>query len=229
MNKKNYDGWELKFFDLANIFRDYQYNFIKKHIYGKICEVGPGNGVTCEKYKKKSDNISLFEPSKKQFLVLKNKFKNQKKIKVFNKLFKKNTTKYNSILYLDVLEHIKYPKKEISNSFQSLKKNGKLIICVPAFQHLYSQFDKDVGHVKRYSINSFRKEIKNIKYNSIKFSYIDSVGYFVSLLSKLLSGNYKSNFKTKIIIWNYLVQISKILDKILFYKIGKSLIIIIEK
>ncbi len=230
MNKTLYSGWELKYFDSATVFREYQYKFIKKHISGKTCEVGPGNGVICEKYKRKCDNISLFEPSKKQFLILKKKFKNQKKIKIFNKFFKKSTTKkYNSILYLDVLEHIKYPRKEILKSYKSLKKNGKIIVCLPAFQHLYSQFDKDVGHYKRYSINSFLKEIKNLEFSSIKHYYIDSFGYFISLISKIFSKNYKSNFEKKIFIWNLLVNISKLLDLLCLYKLGKSLIIILKK
>ena len=42
-------------------------------------------------------------------------------------------TGYNSILYLDVLEHIKEDEKEIIKAYRSLKKNGSLIINVPAF------------------------------------------------------------------------------------------------
>ena len=133
------------------------------------------------------------------------------------------------IFHVDVLEHISKPKKELKKAISNLNKGGRLIVSVPAFQHLYSQFDEDVGHYKRYTINIFLEEIKNIKYRSIKYYYIDSVGYFVSLFSKLFSKNYKSNFKTKIYIWNMLVKVSIIFDKIFMYNLGKSLIIIVEK
>ena len=52
--------------------------------------------------------------------------------------------------------------------------------------------------------------------------------FFFSLLSKII-GNPKSNFGTKIKIWNFFVPISKILDKILFHSFGKSLICVVEK
>ena len=45
--------------------------------------------------------------------------------------------KYNAILYLDVLEHIRKDKEEILKSLKSIKKNGYLIINVPAYSHLY--------------------------------------------------------------------------------------------
>lgn len=225
-----YDGWELSFFDDANVFRDYQFNFIKKYIYGKVCEVGPGNGVICDKYINQCREISLFEKSKKIYPYLKQKYKNNKKVKVFNKYFKPSKKKFDSILYLDVIEHIKYPKIEINNAINSLNKSGKLIITVPAYQHLFSQFDKDVGHYRRYTIKSFSKELKNIKYTSMNYLYIDTCGYFASLASKLFSKeDYKSNFKTKMMIWNFLVYFSKILDFFTIYKFGKSLIVIIQK
>ena len=61
-----------------------------------------------------------------------------------------------------------------------------------------------------------------------QLKYFDSIGFFFSLLSKII-GNPKSNFGTKIKIWNFFVPISKILDKILFHSFGKSLICVIEK
>ena len=66
-------------------------------------------------------------------------------------------------------------------------------------------------------------------YNKISFYYIDSIGYFLSLLSKFSSNNYKQNFGFKILVWDFLISVSKIIDKLLFYKLGKSLIVIIEK
>jgi len=48
---------------------------------------------------------------------------------------------YDTIIYLDVIEHIKNYENELINAYKSLKKNGNLIINVPAFQFLFSQFN----------------------------------------------------------------------------------------
>ena len=43
MDKALYDGWELKYFDKAFNFRNYQFELVKKFIRGRVAEVGPGN------------------------------------------------------------------------------------------------------------------------------------------------------------------------------------------
>ena len=224
---KNYDGWELGFFDKSKNFRNYQLSLIKNYLKNNLAEVGPGNGANLNLYYRYPKKIDLYEPTKNLYLNLKKNFKH-KKIKLFNKKFNSNI-KYDTILYLDVIEHIKHDVKEIKNAFKSLKKNGYLIISVPAFQHLYSNFDRDVNHYRRYNKNDFKKILKRIKYKKVNLFYYDSIGYCLSLTSKLLISNYKKNFEKKIIFWNSLIWISKFLDKITFNFFGKSLLVIIKK
>lgn len=231
MKKKivNYPGWELKYFDKAQNFRNYQQHLIKKYINGTVAEVGPGNGINAKMYKKYCDKLHLFEPTKKLSIHLKKKFESEVKIKVFNKRFKTSKSYYNSIIYLDVIEHIKDHKLEIINAYDSLKKNGHLIINVPAFQFLYSQFDKDVDHIKRFKKNDFEKILKKKKVENLNMFYYDSIGFCLSLVSRIFTKDYKSNFGLKIKFWNKLIILSKILDIILLYSVGKSLAVIVKK
>ncbi len=223
----NYAGWELKYFDKANNFRNYQFKFIKPYIKGIVAEIGPGNGVVLKRYKEISEKVYLFEPSKNFNQKLK-RIKS-KKINIINKNFVKKNNFYDTILYLDVLEHIRNDLTELQKAYSSLKKNGCLIINVPAFQHLYSQFDKDIDHERRYSKKDFIKILKKINIKNYKITYFDSLGYILSLLSKIFTKNYKKNFSFKIKLWDTLIPLSKIMDKFLFNKIGKSLLIIIIK
>ena len=56
---------------------------------------------------------------------------------------------------MDVLEHIEDDKKEINRALEQLKPGGNIIFFVPAYQFLYSDFDKAIGHVKRYNKHFF--------------------------------------------------------------------------
>ena len=217
----------MQFFDNANNFRNYQFSLIEEYIKGDVAEVGPGNGALVKLYYKKAKLIHLFEPSKNLFINLKKKLKKNKKIFIYNKKFELRSNSYDTILYLDVLEHIKNDKLEITKAHKSLKKGGKLIINVPAFQHLYSKFDSDINHYRRYSKSEFIKITKH--FNILEIKYFDSIGYILSLLSKVFISDYKKNFKKKIAIWDSLIIFSKILDYFLFNLFGKSLLIIIEK
>ena len=73
--KIHYPGWELKYFDKSNNFRNYQLSLIKKYLNGEIAEVGPGNGGNLFGYLNFPNKIDLYEPSKNLFLNLKDNFK----------------------------------------------------------------------------------------------------------------------------------------------------------
>ena len=226
--KTFYDGWELDFFDDSKNFRSYQYKLIKNFLKGHIAEIGPGNGANLNYYLKHSKRIDLYEPEKKLFLNLRKKYK-RKSVSIFNRKFKTQKNKYDTILYLDVLEHIKEDKKEIHKAFKSLKKNGYLIINVPAYSHLYSKFDKEIGHYKRYNKDDFKIIFKNLNYSSLDLKYYDLIGYIFALMSKIFVTNYKNNFEQKIKIWNSLIPLSKLLDFLMRNLAGKSLLVIAKK
>ena len=227
MTKFFYEGWELEYFDKASNFRKYQFDLVKKYIKGHVAEVGPGNGIFLKYYRNLADKIDLYEPSE-NFL---NNLANDRSadINIINSYFSENKNTYNTILYLDVLEHIDDDIKEIDIAHKSLKAGGVLIFNVPAFQHLYSQFDKDVNHFRRYSKTDLELKLKKFQFSKINCFYYDPVGYFLSLASRIFTKNYLKNFDKKIKVWDMLIPISKILDKIVFNKFGKSLILICKK
>ena len=231
MDKKkiNYDGWELKFFDKSKNFRNYQLQLIKKFIKGYVAEVGPGNGMNASSYIKYPKKIDLYEPTRKLYLQLKKSFKKNNKVSTYNKKFIAQKEKYDSVLYLDVLEHIKDDKNEIIKAIKSIKKGGYLIINVPAYSHLYSKFDNDVGHHKRYEKKDIRIILKGLEFKKVDLTYYDSIGYMLSLLSKLTSSDYKKRFEQKIKVWDFLIPLSKKIDYLIGNLFGKSLLVILKK
>lgn len=58
--------------------------------------------------------------------------------------------RFDTILCLDVLEHIPDDVLAIKNLCYVLKNNGRLIIAVPALGSLYGLRDKNIGHYRRY-------------------------------------------------------------------------------
>tara|TARA_B100000767_G_C19718049_1_gene515879 strand:+ start:524 stop:1210 length:687 start_codon:yes stop_codon:yes gene_type:complete len=224
-----YDGWELIEFDNAKNFREYQLELISKKIIGRTAEIGPGTGSIVDNYVKKIPSLTLYEPSSNLYKVLKKRYRFNNKVKILNKTFQKQKKKFDTIIYFDVIEHIKNDKLEIKNALNNLKKNGHLIINVPAFNLLYSEFDKEVGHYKRYQKKDIRKILSKKSYSQIDMKYYDSIGFILAFLSKTFKMNFKKNFRNKIIFWNNLIPLSKLFDKLIFNFFGKSLIIIIKK
>ena len=58
-------------------------------------------------------------------------------------------------------------------AYNALKKGGYLLINVPAFQFLYSDFDKDIGHFRRYSKKDITNLCSNYNLEINKLKYYD--------------------------------------------------------
>ena len=59
--------------------------------------------------------------------------------------------RFDAILYIDVLEHIEDDVAELERSAARLRQGGHIVVLAPAHQSLYSEFDKAIGHFRRYS------------------------------------------------------------------------------
>jgi len=102
---------------------------------------------------------------------------------------------YDVIVCLDVLYHsgIQNDLAVIEKLRHALKKNGILILNLPAFEYLKRPHDLMVHTKKRYRKNNFVGELKNIGFSEIHASYRMPHLYFIILTSKLLRGRRKAN------------------------------------
>ena len=216
-------------FDNANLHINYCLKFIKKYLKGDILEVGAGCGSFTKNYLNKSINsVTLTELDQKNILDLKEKFKKNTNIKILNKTIEEVDEKFDSIIYLHVLEHIKNDEQEILNATKRLNKNGFLIIMVPAHQKIYSNLDRAVGHFRRYEIEFFNKNFKSLKKINIKF--LDTMGYFLYLFNKFFFKKEVYPSKFKIFIWDKIfTPLTIIVDFIFRYRFGKCILVIYKK
>lgn len=63
---------------------------------------------------------------------------------------------YDAVLMLDVLEHLKHDRASVEVAASLLKPGGILICTVPAHMWLWTKFDEDHHHFRRYSRSRFR-------------------------------------------------------------------------
>ena len=108
-----YPGKELEIFDKAKIFQKYIYLITKKYFKNNILEVGAGIGSFTRSYLNNFNNIHLSELDQTNHSILKKKFFNKKNIKIDDKTINEINSNFNTIIYLNVLEHIKEDDKEI--------------------------------------------------------------------------------------------------------------------
>ena len=225
-----YVGEELELFRDVTIWKNYFARHIIPYIKGDTLEVGAGLGGTTP-YIRPKNNITAWtclEPDFNMSETIKDKIKSGElpdDTKALNCVVKElnASNKFDSILYIDVLEHIEDDFSEIENAMKHLAPGGKVVIVCPAHNWLYTPFDKAIGHYRRYNKISLRKSIPKGLIEE-KLFYLDSIGLFASLANRLLL---KQSIPTKsqLQIWDkFLVPLSKIFDKCFFYLFGKQIV-----
>jgi SAM-dependent methyltransferase len=130
---------------------------------------------------------------------------------------------FDAILYIDVLEHIDDDRAEIENAFRHLAPGGALIILSPAHQWLFSPFDAAIGHFRRYNRRTLESAIPPALQRQF-VKYLDSVGLLASTMNRyVLRQSYPTS--PQIHFWDRrLVAASKVVDPLLMYSAGKSIL-----
>jgi 2-polyprenyl-3-methyl-5-hydroxy-6-metoxy-1,4-benzoquinol methylase len=129
--------------------------------------------------------------------------------------------KFDTILYIDVLEHIENDGEELSNAAAKLKPGGSIIVLSPAHQWLFTPFDKAVGHFRRYN-RSMLRSITPGNMHLKKMLYLDSAGLLLSAANHLFL---RQSMPSQLCFWDCkVIPVSRLLDPLLRYSIGKSII-----
>jgi SAM-dependent methyltransferase len=229
-----YQGKELELFDHARNWKMYFGSFMKPFLKGDVLEVGAGTGGTT---KVLCDGNQLswtcLEPDERQLLQIRSLI-DDKRLPYYCKAVGGTIADatlqkaYDTILYIDVIEHIKNDKEEILRASKLLKDDGALIILVPAHNWLYSNFDKAIGHYRRYNMKMIRA-IKPASMKEEKIFYLDSLGVMASLANKyILKNTYPT--QNQIYFWDkFIVPVSRGLDFITRKFLGRSLVFIARK
>ena len=225
---ENYPTEATEKFDDAKFHRKYCMSFIKKYIKGNVLEVGAGCGSFTRDYINNDLKITLTETDNKNYEDLKKIFNEKNNIEISNAKIFDIDKKFDTILYLHVLEHIEDDMGELRAVYERLNEGGNLIIMVPKHQNLYSNFDKAVGHFRRYELDFFCKDLVNFE-RKLLIS-LDSVGYILYFLNKFFFKNEKFKSKFKNFIWDKIfTPFTIILDFLTNYRFGKCIIAVYNK
>jgi len=83
---------------------------------------------------------------------------------------------WDSIAYINVLEHIADDAAELQLAHSVLRPGGTLLVFVPALQWLYSDFDRSIGHVRRYHREPLARLVRTCGFEILRLRYFDIAG-----------------------------------------------------
>lgn len=222
----------------AHNFNEWMYETIKPFCNGKVLEIGSGIGNISEYFFRDNVPIYLSDIRAAYCTNLERKFGDKptflgvEDINIadpeFDEKSKDLIGSFNTVFALNVVEHIENDALAIQNCSKLLKPGGNLIILVPSYNNLYNQFDKELGHYRRYTKFSLSKLFSENHFNIVHkqyFNFIGILGWYVSgrvLKKKSIPGG-------QMALYNKLVPIFKVIDILIGNAAGLSTIIVAKK
>jgi SAM-dependent methyltransferase len=202
-------------------------NHIKQHMGAtaeNILDFGAGIGTLASYFPK--DKITCLEIDSEQSDILKQRG--------FQTISSLKEIKKNSLSFLyssNVLEHIEDDHDTVKQIYEKIKSNGRVVFYVPAFPILYSEMDKKVGHFRRYTKKTLTSVFASAGFSVDKVMYSDSLGFFASLLFKLISSKDGTASPKQLLFYDrFIFPISSFFDKLFAsHFFGKNIVIYVTK
>jgi SAM-dependent methyltransferase len=228
MSELKYVGSELDLFAAVWNWKAYWSQQIRPFLRGDILEVGAGIGSNTRFLNTgDADRWVCLEPDPELTAQLV-KNSGQTELRradeiVCGTLESLADQQFDTIIYIDVLEHIDNDREELNQAASQLRPGGHLIVLSPAHQCLFSPFDAAIGHYRRYNRRMLRM-ISPAGLRLERMRYLDCVGLILSAANMLLLRQSMPT-KAQLRFWDHwIVPISRVLDQLFLYSVGKTII-----
>jgi len=225
-------------FSKADQFNKWLHDTISPYYKGVVLEIGSGIGSISAFILRSGYKTVLSDLRTEYCQRLRERFKDHPALiaveqidlsaENFEQTYAAWLGKFDAVIALNVIEHIKNDQYAIRNCNRLLKKEGKLIMLVPAFSWLFNSLDKELGHFRRYTKKTVTTLLLKENFSIESNSYFNFAGmsgwWFAGTL-----------FKKKLIpekqlsLYNALVPAFRFLDKLTLNSAGLSVVTVAAK
>ena len=232
--KKSYQGKKtLEVLEGANDYNTWIGETLSQYLVSPILEIGAGTGNITKFFLRKG-KVHATDIDEELLAVLQTKFNRYKNVAVsFLNIAKRPPLKYqqafNSVVGVNVLEHIKLDVEALKNIRLTLRKGGRLILLVPAKKNAYTKLDKSLGHFRRYEKKELRDKLLDAGFTIEELYFFNFLGLFTWVLRDKISQTHTQLSPTHIALFDKIVYLLKVIEKYIPIPVGISLIVVAKK
>jgi SAM-dependent methyltransferase len=229
-----YEGRDLEV--LANMPNYYSWimDTFAPYVTGHVVEYGAGAGTISTRLAPLANKLTLVEPSPNLVQILQHRFRDQPQVEIIGTSLEDHVAQLgdnstDTIVLVNVLEHIEDDRGALLHLVRALKPSGKLLVFVPALQVLMSRLDRMHGHFRRYHRGELIAKVRGAGADISVCRYFDLAGVLPWLVLNRLMGS--TTFNPALIDVNdrFVVPVSRAIEQIVGLPFGKNLILVASK
>jgi SAM-dependent methyltransferase len=135
---------------------------------------------------------------------------------------------FDSIVCLNVLEHIKDDRLALQHMREILPPGGRAVLIIPAFEALYGPIDELLGHYRRYSKGPWGDLVNSVGFKPEVVRYINSIGCVGWWMNARVFKRTEQSEDQIAFFDKYLVPVLSRVEKVVSPPFGQSLFTVIE-
>ena len=129
-----------------------------------------------------------------------------------------------SVVAVNVLEHIEDDSGALRSLAKLVQPGGNVVLWVPGYMQLYGEFDRLVGHVRRYTPDTLRSAIRSAGLDCAYVRPVNMLGAMAWWLAVRRGGVEKPNPKLVGIYDRFVVPVTKTLEARVRPPFGQSVL-----
>jgi SAM-dependent methyltransferase len=184
MISATYKGRDLEALAFAPNYHGWILDRFRPYLGRRVAEIGAGTGNFARLLlDERIDTLHLIEPSTAMFRQLSAVARDEPagRVVLHNAVFlavvpQLKTGDVDSIIYVNVLEHIAEDERELRAMSAVLPRGGRIFIFVPALPFLFGSHDRAVGHVRRYWRRDLAAKCRAAGFTILHAGYFDVAG-----------------------------------------------------
>jgi SAM-dependent methyltransferase len=144
-------------------YRKYQFDLIQPYVGRSLLEIGSGLGDFSAQFQHRLEYLVVTDSDTYCVEQLTDRYEGRDDVDVLELALPgqiKIRQKVDTVIMMNVLEHIADDSEALRDLAACLDPTGHLIIWVPGYQRLYGDFDRLVGHHRRYTPATLRAVVE---------------------------------------------------------------------
>ena len=169
-------------------YNGFLFETVEPFVGQRVLEVGSGTG-TITQFLRDRDRVMATEYDEQYLHLLERRFENNLNVRTarfdLTQAAPESVAaeRYDTIICLNVLEHIENDEAALGRLHDLLEENGRLLLLVPAHEALFGKMDEAIGHFRRYESDSLQALLQRVGFTldeEMRVNALSIPGWFLN-------------------------------------------------